>query len=99
MVTGLCDSSIWEIGSAGYIWTSRHMQRRQRHRTERWMDRNGGVGDEGSVGERRNGQRRGWGGGKRGRIRKKQEGSTVSGETTNKGKSHATYSLSAYMNL
>lgn len=35
MVTGLFDSSIWEMGSAGYIWTYRCMQRQRRHRNRR----------------------------------------------------------------
>lgn len=34
MVTGLFDSSMWEMVSAGYIWMCRCMQRWQRHKNK-----------------------------------------------------------------
>lgn len=40
MVTGLFDSSMCEIGSAGYIWTYGYMQRRQGHRNRKMDGQN-----------------------------------------------------------
>jgi len=54
MVTGIFDSSIWEIGSAGYIWTYGYMQRPPETETDRWMDRTEGLktGGTGRISEK-----------------------------------------------
>lgn len=104
-MTGLSDSSIWEIGSAGYIWTYRYMQRRQKDtETDRWMDGTEGLKTRGAVDREKlvREEVRGLVG--RGRIKvvgsgRKRGESTVSGEKTNKGKSHAANSLTTYTKL